>query len=374
MVCYITSCLILNTWSAFILMCWPLLQVSTGIPSLDAVLGGGLPLGTLFLLEEDDHASYSEFFLRCFLAEGVAVGHETFVASLDKNPINIIKKLPSPLIVNNNENRSESHGNATKPEENMKIAWRYEQKKKHSNEISSLQIGHNFDLKTDMSDEMLSAAEKFVWGGVEKSYSYAQNKSTNPYRELFMDLNTLLTRRHLIAGNKRAQPNIMRIGIHSLASYSWGNELNLQTEDAAWSELTTFLTLLHALLRESYSVAFVSVPSHRFEDYNLMHRLSKSCDFVLGLESFQGTDKEVNPLFKDYHGLLKISKTCSLNSVVPPIINTKDWVFQVKRKRLLIEKLYLPPDLSETVSRSSSDPIKSSFMGCSSGGSSKLDF
>ena len=36
-----------------------LLLVSTGIPSLDSVLGGGVPLGSVFLLEEDVHTRFS---------------------------------------------------------------------------------------------------------------------------------------------------------------------------------------------------------------------------------------------------------------------------------------------------------------------------
>ena len=35
-----------------------------------------------------------------------------------------------------------------------------------------------------------------------------------------------------------------------------------------------------------------------------MKRLERLCDAVVRLESFAGSDKEQNPLYKDYHGEL----------------------------------------------------------------------
>ena len=41
-----------------------LLLVSTGIPALDDILGGGLPVGTVFLVEEDVHARFSKVMIK----------------------------------------------------------------------------------------------------------------------------------------------------------------------------------------------------------------------------------------------------------------------------------------------------------------------
>lgn len=40
------------------------LLCSTGIPSLDAVIGGGIPVGTVFVVEEDLNHQYSDVLTR----------------------------------------------------------------------------------------------------------------------------------------------------------------------------------------------------------------------------------------------------------------------------------------------------------------------
>lgn len=46
--------------------------VSTGLADLDRILGGGLALGSLLLVEEDGASQHHETLARYFLAEGVA--------------------------------------------------------------------------------------------------------------------------------------------------------------------------------------------------------------------------------------------------------------------------------------------------------------
>lgn len=51
------------------------LLVSTGVQSLDALLGGGVAVGATVLLQEDTHKMYSRTVLKLFLSEGLACGH-----------------------------------------------------------------------------------------------------------------------------------------------------------------------------------------------------------------------------------------------------------------------------------------------------------
>ncbi|XP_025832304.1 elongator complex protein 4-like [Agrilus planipennis] len=69
------------------------LLVSSGIPSVDELLGGGLPVGSVVLIEEDSGGSYSRVMLRYFLAEGVVHKHAVFVGSQDYNPGKMIQSL-----------------------------------------------------------------------------------------------------------------------------------------------------------------------------------------------------------------------------------------------------------------------------------------
>lgn len=49
--------------------------MSTGLADLDRLLGGGLPLGSLTLILEDEWSQHHATLLKYFLAEGAACGH-----------------------------------------------------------------------------------------------------------------------------------------------------------------------------------------------------------------------------------------------------------------------------------------------------------
>ena len=51
-----------------------------GIPSIDSFIGGGLPVGSVILIGQDKHNSYSDIVARCFIAEGVVHKHSVYVA------------------------------------------------------------------------------------------------------------------------------------------------------------------------------------------------------------------------------------------------------------------------------------------------------
>src|SRR5258705_13451051 len=52
------------------------LLTSTGIASLDDILGGGLPLScSLVIAAPDVHSSYGELVLRYFISQGLVSGH-----------------------------------------------------------------------------------------------------------------------------------------------------------------------------------------------------------------------------------------------------------------------------------------------------------
>lgn len=57
------------------------LLTSTGNTHLDGFLGGGVPLGSLVLLEEDAHGVHAATLARLFAAEGVACGHALALVS-----------------------------------------------------------------------------------------------------------------------------------------------------------------------------------------------------------------------------------------------------------------------------------------------------
>lgn len=94
------------------------------------------------------------------------------------------------------------------------------------------------------------------------------------------------------------------------------------------------------------------------------------------MESFAGSDKETNPAFKEYHGLLYIRKLAAVNALAAHSPETHDLAFKLRRKRFVIEKLHLPPELQESDAREGGEDAENvlSSMACGSSSKKLLDF
>lgn len=121
---------------------------STGVPSLDDLLGGGVPLESSLLVVEDADAGYAKLLLKYWIAQGLAVGQDVVVvgSSLDAggDPKEIVKKLMGTGGNDARQAAEKGKAKATHAVEsdeegmqgrkqggNMKIAWRYEGLGKH---------------------------------------------------------------------------------------------------------------------------------------------------------------------------------------------------------------------------------------------------
>lgn len=364
------------------------LLVSTGVPSLDHILGGGLAVGTLLLIEEDTYSTYSNLLLKYFLAEGVVSGHEVFTASAGDIPHEIFKDLPAPLTDEiprqvDKKNVSEGPGSA---EDTMKIAWRYQNLPKlESVSLTSARFGNYYDISKTMSPDMLQSA---------KTHSFylpniipldgtcgSSSEMSCDYLQLLQSIQSVVHQGGFDGSNpQKGQKNILRIGIQCLGSVLWGDDICTHEQPDNLHSLTRFLYALRGLLRSSLSVGLITMPTHLIQNKAIIARVRNLSDTVVGLESFIGSEKESNPLYKDYHGLFLVHKIPRLNSLISDVSDTKDLAFKLKRKMFSIERLHLPPDLSDTVSRSSkqdlagSTKLLSSGCGSAAAGKKHLDF
>ncbi|KAG0710099.1 Elongator complex protein 4 [Chionoecetes opilio] len=331
------------------------LLLSSGMPSLDHLLGGGLPVGSLLLLEQDRHDVYSKLFLKYYLAEGVMSGHMMTLASLDEAPQALMASLPAST------DREVDDDATAAMDTQMTIAWRYQNQSTPQPGFSSSRFSHSFDLTGTMEAEQVSKADTCLFDGSEVESA----ETTGYYWPLLQQIERRIGEGGLSTASNKAKTNVMRVAVHSLASPLWGWEFSGHEKDHQWHRLTTFFYGLRALVRSSFSVCLVTVPSHLFQDAALALRLQSLADYVVRLESFQGSDKETNPAFKDYHGLFHVVKLAAINSLVPPLLDATDWCFKLRRRRMVIERLHLPPELSETANRSQEDPVsKPGGMGC----------
>ncbi|CAO3648976.1 unnamed protein product [Cunninghamella blakesleeana] len=406
------------------------LLISTGVPSLDDILGGGLPVGTVLLVKEDRATTYAQLLLKYFLAQGVASGHTCTLVSKDEDPAEMTRCLMwlanSDTDMDNdndNTNTKDSSGDS----DCMKIAWRYSHLRNlklalnlnkyrsnpntpilpptvnkdtsKSNEKSDEPLPYCslFDLTKRIPESILQDASLNLIDPSVNNNDNNNNNNNNDYNDLIQQLRDVIVNGNFSsaipvpAGTSR---NALRIAIHSLASPSW--------QSKSIHDLYKFFHALRGLLRFSFGAAIVTIPAYLYDEVpNYIKRIEHVVDAVIEIESFAGSilhnDK---PYTQNYHGFFHVHKLPVLNSLLPPSTKlsvlsaggSNDLAFKLRRKRFTIETFHLPPEggvstrrtepppsssSSSSSSTSSNKSNKGSFqkrnIGCGSSGPGKQD-
>ncbi|XP_057336221.1 elongator complex protein 4 [Microplitis mediator] len=371
------------------------LLISTGIPSLDTIIGGGLPIGTILLLEEDKYGNNAKTILKYFFAEGCVAKHNLFVASQDFPPDKFIADLPAVIysddksvlptgfpVVPTAGPAVPAVPQSVRDADRMKIAWRYEHMKandslasKSKNSKYDSDFGHYYDLTKTMDKKLIDRNKIFYWTGDidDHGEKYRMGFKNNRYVDLLKNLQKKLKEGEFYVTDKPKLRNIMRIGIHGLGSRLWLNDDADGDDDDDdrndTGDLMKFLYCFRSLLRNCYAVGVITVPDI-FEDDTIMKRIENLSDTAIALESFAGSSKETNPIFKDYHGLLHVKKLSAINTLASHCPESYDLAFKMRRKKFVIEILHLPPDFGDD-DKNDDNKIIPGF-GC--GSSKLLDF
>jgi elongator complex protein 4 len=117
------------------------LLTSTGIASLDDVLGGGLPLTcSLVIAAPDVHSSYGELVLRYFVSQGLVSGHRVCLIGGSEDELGRFVRdcvwLPKDFHFNVDDDE-EGEGKEVDLQK-VKIAWRYEKMKQFKTTVGNL--------------------------------------------------------------------------------------------------------------------------------------------------------------------------------------------------------------------------------------------
>ncbi len=153
--------------------------------------------------------------------------------------------------------------------------------------------------------------------------------------------------------------------INSIGGLSWNDQSTLNEDHS--SSFCRFLLYLRILLRRSLAVVMITVPNEIVQNPDLMERYTHLSDYAFTMDDSKNT---VSRLTKtEYNGLFRISKLPHLNSINSFQPETLDLAFYLKRKRLVVEQLHLPPELGENDDSQKGRTNTSVTMSCGSNNS-----
>lgn len=219
------------------------LITSTGISSLDDILGGGLPLScSLVIAAQDIHSSYGELITKYFVAQGLVAGHKVCIIGDDDEKLGQFVRecmwLPKSLQTTMGADEDEDEKRSDQSQK-VKIAWRYEKMKQFKTTVGSSSLYvvylhdsfcHGYDLNLCRDGE--SYCQTFELSS--RIPEEVVNDAIERDRLHFIDVSKLVSPSRVLEAVSRFVSSDtsapVRICIPSLGSPAWG-DLTAQVGD-----------------------------------------------------------------------------------------------------------------------------------------------
>ncbi|KAG1783748.1 PAXNEB-domain-containing protein [Suillus placidus] len=324
---------------------------STGIPSLDDILGGGLPLScSLAVLAPDHHSAYGELVQKYFVAQGLASGQK--VCIIHDEPLRFAREgiwmagsTPSTPAQASTTAEDADDVKASQHDDKIKIAWRYEQMKKFQTTVSSNTLNDDLCMTFDLTCRIPTAALDAA----------RQSAQLIPIDVGISEDGTGVIKQieELLSNDTNA--HAVRICIPALGSPHWGDMQPL-----------TVLTLLHSLRRLLHrypnACASLSLAPHMCTDTwggpGWVQKVGWLTDAAISMSAF-GADPSLSSLFPSHHGIVQIHTLPAPHTILPASdkystlrglssaagtmggSGENNLAFKCMRKRLIFETLHL---------------------------------
>ncbi|SCZ99116.1 BZ3500_MvSof-1268-A1-R1_Chr7-1g09399 [Microbotryum saponariae] len=352
--------------------------LSTGLVSLDDLIGGGLPLSTAWLITGDDHASsYASLVLRFWLSQGVECAHDCLVVGPGDQVHAIIENLmdidtrsdapaaqdegpdpnetPSSTTVatdqSGGDGQSEAQAQANVDDEDqdkMKIAFRYQGMKKHKTTVDEPSAKSSqddvycslFDLTTKRNITH-TERERIEVLDVDRLPIPESTPLPNDLCDLVFDaIEAKLTRGGFLFDEDvpSSRPSkALRIALSNFGGPAWGPsspptvscclpdsaQTRCSTEDSpdlcrfslGSQSMYRFLARLRPLLRRSTASVCLTFPCYLHSPQTTT-RLAHATDLHLALTSFS-TSATSLAQFPRHQGLLAFPKLPTVGALVP---------------------------------------------------------
>ncbi|KAJ3147247.1 Elongator subunit elp4 [Geranomyces michiganensis] len=343
---------------------------STGVPAIDALLGGGLPLHSTLLIHGDRFTAYARLLLSYYLAQGIASGNAICLADDDpqdfiQNLMAVVEgKVPSEVQDQADDDADDDalvppaagvrQLGATRVDDKMRIAWRYQGLPKFDASVGAMarRDGNSqqpfcnlFDLTKRITAAQLNAAgprmallDVSSWAikAEAQSGDSSSQDPTSCYDTLIQSINDLIDHYGFrIRPGNSPPPTVLRVAIHGLGSATWG--------PATPHRLASFMHSLRAALRTSYATAVVIIP-HSAPSATVT-TLAHLADAAIHVDSFAGSTSPVHPAYElQYHGFLDVLKIPRVGCLGARKGDVGRLGFKVRRKRFAVELCSLPPE------------------------------
>ncbi|KAJ7169602.1 Elongator complex protein 4 [Mycena filopes] len=304
--------------------------LSTGVPSLDDILGGGLPLSCSLLLTAPDlHSEYGELVQKYYVAQGLAA-QQTVVLVGSGGAKWVGECMWLPANAQNAPADDEEAG--TSSGEKIKIAWRYEQMKPFQTTVADPSTStaattdacRAFDLTTRIPASVVQdalASHRLCTVSLDGA---GDGPATTPTTD-----------------------SPMRVCVPGLGSPRWG--------DLAAQDILRFLHSLRALLRRHPpACASVSLAAEwSVDSAGWYQKLGWVSDAAITMSAFTA-NPALAAAFPAHHGLLQIHTLPAPTALVPASDRfstlrgtgavgggENNLGFKCTRKRLVFETVHL---------------------------------
>ncbi|KAF7145364.1 hypothetical protein RHSIM_Rhsim04G0113300 [Rhododendron simsii] len=294
--------------------------VSSGIPDLDKILGGGFPLGSLVMVMEDIEAPHHMLLLRNFMSQGLVHHQPLLYASPSSEPKSFLGTLPSPVL--SKDDKSRDHD--PEQEKGLRIAWQYRKYfGEHQQNMEGPRDGKpeyctDFDLRKPLE-------RRFLSGQRIDCVSLAGSPSLDTFRDR---CSTFLAQLPRYDGNLTSAG---RIAVQSFYAPQ------CEYSNREW-EMLSFIRSLKSMVRYSNAVAVITFPPSLVSP-SFSKRWQHLADTLLSVKAIPDEDKELANLLTGYNdmvGLLNVHKVAHFNTQVPVILEATTFSIKLKKRRSLV--------------------------------------
>lgn len=201
--------------------------------------------------------------LKYFIAEGIVVSHDSFIASRGVKPEQFLSEIPEVATDSLKETKNDI-------KDEMKIAWRYQNLKiVDTSPSGGSKFGHYFDLTKMMDRKKIDCTRVTQWDGENLKFKSITFKKQE-YVDLLKSIEETIVNGQFSVSDQPEKRNILRIAIRSLGSWLW----MCDEEEETKSDLLKFVYCFRALLRSSYAVATITFPAHLYSNQVIFLRLN----------------------------------------------------------------------------------------------------